>query len=150
MVKETKLGAKTASKKTTVKKTAEKKTAVKKAAEKKTAPKKTAAPKQAKTRGIKKQYLKSSEICKVTFCLPGEAATGAECVTIVGDFNDWNLEAHPMEKLENGDFTLTIPLPAGRDYRFRYLIDNSIWENDWAADRYDPNMHAGEDSVVII
>lgn len=160
MAKETKTGSKTAAKKTATKKTTVKKAAVKKTvaktaeakkpAEKKAAPKTTVAQKQSAPKGIKKQYLKAKDLCQVTFCLPGEAATGAECVTIVGDFNDWNLNAHPMEKLETGDFTLTMLLPIGRDYRFRYLIDNTKWENDWAADRYEPNMHAEEDSVVII
>ena len=29
-------------------------------------------------------------------------------------------------------------IATGRTYRFRYLIDNERWENDWAADSYAP------------
>jgi hypothetical protein len=39
-------------------------------------------------------------------------------------------------------------LDAGRAYRFRYLLDDQRWENDWAADAYLPNSFGGDDSVV--
>ena len=41
-------------------------------------------------------------------------------------------------------------LEAGRQYRFRYWLDNERWENDWAADAYLPNPFGSEDSVVAI
>jgi 1,4-alpha-glucan branching enzyme len=69
-------------------------------------------------------------------------------VTIVGDFNNWDKEATPMKKLKNGDFTITLGLASGREYRFRYLIDGKIWENDWCADKYVKNPYGAEDSVV--
>ncbi len=49
---------------------------------------------------IKKQYLKKQAVCKVTFCLPREAARSANQVYIVGEFNDWNVHATPMKKLK--------------------------------------------------
>jgi hypothetical protein len=36
------------------------------------------------------------------------------------------------------------------EYKFRYLIDDSRWENDWNADRYIPNSFGSEDSLVIV
>lgn len=100
--------------------------------------------------GIKKQYLNSEGLCNVTFRLPKEAAPDAKVVTVVGDFNDWNLTESRMKKLKNGDFTLTIKLPCNREYRFRYLIDTSRWENDWCADEYAPNPFGADDSLIKV
>ena len=108
-------------------------------------PKKAAEPKS-----LKKQYLKSENICKVTFRLPKEASNNAKMVSIVGDFNNWSLTENKMKKLKNGDFTLTLDLPCNREFRFRYLIDASRWENDWFADKYIPNDFGTEDSVVCV
>jgi 1,4-alpha-glucan branching enzyme len=115
--------------------------------------KKTSIVKPKKTeevKSLKKQYLKSDNICKVTFRLPKEAANGAQVVTIVGDFNDWNTTESRMKRLKNGDFTLTLPLACNREYRFRYLIDSNRWENDWCAEKYVPNNFGTEDSVVAV
>ncbi len=103
-----------------------------------------------KTSGIQKQYLKSKPVCKVTFKLPKAAALGARVVSIVGDFNNWSISENKMEKLKNGDFKLTLSLSCNREYQFRYLIDANRWENDWFADKYIPNEHGSDDSVVII
>ena len=48
------------------------------------------------------------------------------------------------------DFRITMKLEAGKEYRFRYLIDGSRWENDWSADRYVPNRYGTDDSLVIL
>jgi len=101
-------------------------------------------------KSLKKQYLKSDDICKVTFRLPKDAANGAEVVTIVGDFNDWSPTKSRMKKLKNGDFTITLSLVCNREYRFRYLIDANRWENDWFAEKYVPNTFGTEDSVVAV
>jgi 1,4-alpha-glucan branching enzyme len=101
-------------------------------------------------KSLKKQYVKSNNICKVTFRLPKDAAQNAQMVTIVGDFNNWNLTENKMKQLKNGDFTLTLDLPCSREYRFRYLIDANRWENDWFADKYLPNDFGADDSVVVV
>lgn len=99
---------------------------------------------------FKKQYLKSKPICRVTFRLLKEAAPEARRVAVVGDFNDWNEEAMLMKRLKNGEFTLTLELETGKEYRFKYLVDGHRWENDWNADRYEENIHGTEDSVVVV
>ena len=99
---------------------------------------------------IKKQYLKSGNMCNVTFMLPKKAAPDAMCVTIVGDFNNWSTTEAPLKKLKNGDFKVTLELLCDREYRFRYLIDASRWENDWFADKYLPNCYGCDDSVVVV
>jgi 1,4-alpha-glucan branching enzyme len=100
--------------------------------------------------GIKKEYLRSKNVCKVTFRLPRIAAREAKNVNIVGDFNDWNIYASPMNKLKNGDYTLTLELEPGREYQFRYLIDESQWENDWNADKYLKSPYGDSDNSVIV
>jgi 1,4-alpha-glucan branching enzyme len=97
---------------------------------------------------LKKSYSKSGKQCRVTFSLPREV--NAENVALCGDFNGWDNNDHIMKKLKDGSFSLTISLPAGRSYRFRYLLDGERWENDWAADAYLPNSYGSEDSVVVV
>jgi 1,4-alpha-glucan branching enzyme len=100
---------------------------------------------------MKKQYLRNKTVCKVTFILPKEAAQKAKTVHLVGEFNNWNMDATPMKKMREGLFQVALTLPAGRNYQFRYLIDGKVWENDWAADRYVPSAYgAAENSVVEV
>ncbi|NVM20805.1 MAG: isoamylase early set domain-containing protein [Desulfobacterales bacterium] len=100
---------------------------------------------------IKKEYLESRNVCRVTFKLPRIVATDAKCVRIVGDFNNWNAYDNPMKKLKNGNYTATLELESGREYQFRYLIDESRWENDWNADKYVKTPYGdGDNSVIIV
>jgi len=107
-------------------------------------------PSKNENKGIKKQYLKSRPVCRVTFRLPKEAAPEAHIVTIAGDFNNWNTVETQMKRLKNGDLKVTLELPRNREYRFRYLIDANRWENDWFADKYTPNPYGCDDSVVVV
>ncbi len=100
--------------------------------------------------GVAKEYTKSRNLCKVTFILPAEAALKAQQVAIVGDFNNWSKTATYLDKTEHGDFTVTLELDPGKEYRFRYLIDDHQWENDWSADKYLPGPYGVEDSVVCV
>lgn len=99
---------------------------------------------------IKKQYLKSRPVCKVTFRLPAAAAENAASVYLVGDFNDWDTGAAPLRKLRDGTFSVTLDLEPQQEYQFRYLIDNAVWENDWDADKYVSSPYAGIDNSVVV
>ena len=55
-----------------------------------------------------------------------------------------------MKKLKNGDFKATIKLHRDKEYKFRYFIDGTRWENDWCADKYVPNTFGSDDSLVIV
>jgi 1,4-alpha-glucan branching enzyme len=98
---------------------------------------------------FKKQYLKSKPVCKVTFKLTKEEAKAAESVSLVGDFNNWDTTSAPMKKLKNGGFSASVDLPKGKQYEFRYLLNNEAWENDWTADAYVPSALSFEDNSVI-
>lgn len=84
--------------------------------------------------------------CEVTFELPAEC--GADEAHLCGDFNDWSTTATPMTRRKDGSLAATLTLEPGRRYRFRYLLGDGRWENDWAADDYAANEFGGEDSVL--
>lgn len=100
---------------------------------------------------IKKEYVEGEKLCKVTFKLPSISAQAAKRVCIVGDFNNWDVHQNPMKKMENGDYVITLDLTPGKEYQFRYLIDESRWENAWNADKYVKNPYGdSENSVVVL
>ena len=96
---------------------------------------------------LKKNYSKTGETCRVTFKLPADVK--AKSANLIGEFNEWDTTATPMKQLKDGSFSATVSLPAERPYRFRYLLDGERWENDWAADDYQPNAYGADDSVVL-
>jgi 1,4-alpha-glucan branching enzyme len=84
---------------------------------------------------------------QVGFSLPPEIE--ATQVAVCGDFNGWEARL-PMKRVRSGEWRASVSLDPGRSYRFRYLLDGSCWENDWAADGYELNPFGSEDSVVEI
>lgn len=98
---------------------------------------------------LKKSYSKTKPVCKVTFTLPTEAASGAKDIRVLGDFNNWSWENGYKMKAGKAEFTTAVELEAGKNYQFRYLIDNHIWENDWAADNYVQSPFTGITNSVI-
>ena len=98
---------------------------------------------------IKKQFLKSKPVCKVTFSMPAEAAPDAQEVKLVGEFSEWTKSPIDMKKLKDGSFKTTVNLETGKEYEFRYVIDGDRWENDWEADAYRPNPVTLEENSVV-
>lgn len=82
----------------------------------------------------------------MTFTIPG--SIWADTIHLVGDFNDWNRTSHSLAQKE-GNWTITLELERGHEYRYRYLFNGVDWCNDSNADNYVSNPHGGEDSVVI-
>jgi predicted flap endonuclease-1-like 5' DNA nuclease len=95
---------------------------------------------------MKKKFNESKNTCHVTFSLNHEANS----VTILGDFTEWNPINVP--NLEGNIFEITLEIPVGRDYHFRYLINNDYWENDHDADAYaiSPMYDHIHNSVLIL
>jgi 1,4-alpha-glucan branching enzyme len=94
---------------------------------------------------IKKQFLKSKPVCKVTFTVLAEEAGS---VTVVGTFNDWNDEATPLKKLKNGSFKGTVNLESGVSHEFRYLVDGK-YANELEADAFKWSDYAGAENSVL-
>ena len=97
---------------------------------------------------MQKAYTKTGRSCRVTFELPSQVE--AKNVALCGDFNRWDPSKHALKRRRDGSFSLTVSLKPGSEYRFRYLLDGGKWENDWAADKYVPNVFGTEDSVVVV
>lgn len=119
-------------------------------ATKKTVEKKSLSEKATRSIGIKKRFLKTKNVCRVTFRLPRVAAPDAKSVSIVGDFNNWNTHANPMKKLKDGDYSIQLDLEPGREYQFRCLIDELKRENDRNADKYVRSVYGNRDNSVVI
>ncbi|MBI9071758.1 MAG: isoamylase early set domain-containing protein [Melioribacteraceae bacterium] len=99
---------------------------------------------------IKKQFLKTKDICKVTFKIPMEIGKEFETASVVGDFNNWDHNVHIMKKLKkDGSFSIVITLEKGKEYQFRYLLDGEHWANDNEADKhYTTHFGDSENSVL--
>ena|SRR5512133_1189736 len=96
---------------------------------------------------ISKKPVANSKKVAVTFEMPAEAATSS--LGLVGDFNKWDQNATSMKRLKGGSWSTTVRLDPG-SYRFRYLADGKKWENDPAADAYEPSGVGGDNCVVVV
>lgn len=95
---------------------------------------------------LTKKFFKNKDTCQVTFQLPPEIQ--ATSAALVGEFNDWDTTANPMKKVK-GVWKTTLALEKGREYQYRYFVNNADWLNDPAADQYVPNNIDGDNSVVV-
>ena len=96
---------------------------------------------------ISKAYSKTGKNCRVTFRVPARELE-AESVSVLGDFNEWNPETHPLQLRKNGTFSATVSLDGGRDYRFRYLVDGERWANEDDVEYLVPNGFGSADGVL--
>ena len=99
---------------------------------------------------LKKQYVKSKSICKVTFALAKDIALSAKQVNLSGDFNNWDVKNLPMIKSKSGEFSVTINLEKDKQYQFKYIIDSKDWVNDREADKFVPNVFHSQNSVIFV
>lgn len=98
---------------------------------------------------LKKQFLKSKPVCKVTFTVDADLLQDASEVAVLGEFNNWDPADSAMRKLKNGSFTKTLELETGHEYQFRYLVDGERWLNDAEADKYAYSGVAAEQNSVV-
>ena len=94
---------------------------------------------------LKKSYSKSKEKCKVTFSFRDGSAQN---VCVVGDFNEWDVNATPMKKSRTG-FSATVELDAGRAYQYRYFVDGERWENDNSAEGFAPSPYSDSQNCIV-
>ncbi|HJS00800.1 MAG TPA: isoamylase early set domain-containing protein [Flavobacterium sp.] len=94
---------------------------------------------------IKKQFVKSKPVCKVTFSI--EAKEAAQ-VSVIGDFNNWNPAEGALSKLKNGTFKGAFDLDKDAAYEFKYLVDGE-YINESEADSFKWNEFAGAENSVL-
>lgn len=99
---------------------------------------------------ITKKYFKEKKVCQTTFKVDTSEMDAPGKVFLVGEFNNWDLEATRMRKGKDGIYSVSLKLPFGTIHQFRYLIDGNVWENDDSADDYVPSPFDSDNSVVII
>jgi len=94
---------------------------------------------------IKKQFIKTKPVCKVTFSVEAKEANTA---SVVGDFNNWNPAEGELSKLKNGTFKGVFDLAKDASYEFKYLIDGA-YINESEADSFQWNEFAGTENGVL-
>lgn len=77
-------------------------------------------------------------------------APEAASVSLVGDFNDWDLTATPLRgPRHDGVWTIAIPLEPGR-YRYSFLVDGVHWVRDPSAPPALEDDFGRPNSVVTV
>lgn len=94
---------------------------------------------------IKKQFIKTKPVCKVTFSVE---AKDAKTAFVVGDFNDWKSDEGELTKLKNGTFKGVFEVNKDVAYEFKYIIDGAF-VNEAEADRFAWNDYAGGENSVL-
>lgn len=95
---------------------------------------------------IKKQFVKTKPVCKVTFSVASKDANQA---SVVGDFNNWSLEDGALNKLKNGMFKGVFDVNKDAAYEFKYVIDG-VFVNEPEADSFRWNEFAGNENSVLV
>jgi 1,4-alpha-glucan branching enzyme len=70
----------------------------------------------------------------------------AKEVLLLGDFNNWSPEKHPMQKDKNGTWKKRVMLSPG-NYEYKFLVDGQ-WKEDPRNDRRCPNRFGSFNSVI--
>jgi 1,4-alpha-glucan branching enzyme len=96
---------------------------------------------------IRKRHKRNSDIVRVTFALPEDDPRAKS--SVVGDFNDWDPEADPLVRRNNGTCSAVLRLKEGQRYHFRYRTQDGVWFNAGDADAYELNEMGEENGVLL-
>jgi 1,4-alpha-glucan branching enzyme len=94
---------------------------------------------------IKKQFIKTKPVCKVTFSVEAREAIQA---SVIGDFNNWNPKEGILNKLKNGTFKGVFNIDKDASYEFKYVIDGAF-VNETESDSFLWNEFAGNENSVL-
>ncbi len=76
-------------------------------------------------------------------------AANAVRISIVGDFNDWDPAATPLQRVDGQGWWVVVNLRPGR-YRYSFVVDGTRWIADPSAPRAADNDFGTDNSVVTI
>jgi 1,4-alpha-glucan branching enzyme len=82
---------------------------------------------------------------RITFSV---SAADANNVYLVGDFNNWAPNAHPMKSTGNHHFTKTVMLQPGT-YQYKFIVDGT-WQEDPENERTVANEFGTRNNVMHI
>jgi 1,4-alpha-glucan branching enzyme len=90
----------------------------------------------------------SKQVAVVRFSLADVDA--GQQVSLVGDFNEWDPFANPLEPDDEGGRSVSLELPLGDSYQFKYLADDGTWFCDPDVEDCEPNEYGELNSVVTL
>jgi len=70
----------------------------------------------------------------------------AQQVSITGEFNNWNPDAHPCHEVEEGVWSCLFPEPEPGKERYKLVVDGTRWVEDPAAPSREPDGFGGWNS----
>jgi len=75
-------------------------------------------------------------------------APGANQVFLAGDFNNWNVQSHPMKKAGNGSWNKSLFLQEG-SYEYKFVVDDQ-WVTDPNNERQCENCFGSQNNIVRV
>ena len=96
-----------------------------------------------KKRNSKKVTIKKKTAKKVNFTME---APEAQNISLAGNFNNWDINSHPLKKRSKGIWKASINLMPGI-YEYRFLVDGE-WQNDPNCTTFLPNSYGSENCIL--
>ena len=89
---------------------------------------------------------------KVIFTLSSESVANAAEGILLGEFNNWTPNDHSKMTLqEDGSLAVSIPLEIGKNYQYRFFLNDGRWLNDPAAQGYQEQVnYFTANSIVFV
>jgi len=77
------------------------------------------------------------------------SAPGASQVSLVGDFNDWNVASAPMRHFDSDKWIVVLPVRHGR-HVYAFLVDKARWVSDPGAPLAPEDGFGVPNSVIVV
>lgn len=74
----------------------------------------------------------------------------AKTVHLVGDFNNWNSSENPFFKNDDGLWQAEISNPLTGKYRYKFMIDGTVWKEDASNGMKEEDGYSGFNSILMI
>jgi len=74
---------------------------------------------------------------------------GARTVAVVGDFNGWDPGQTPLQRMDGGVWSTTVPVAPGR-YHYMFLVDGKEWLADPLAAETSVDGFGAQNSVLDV
>jgi len=76
-------------------------------------------------------------------------APDAQSVSVVGEFNDWRVDSHPLQLKDRETWHITLQLPPGV-YQYKFVIDGTRWEDDADNPKRTMNEFGTSNSILEV
>ena len=76
-------------------------------------------------------------------------ASSTHAIHVVGDFNGWNKAADPLERADDGHFSVRLPLAPGR-YPYKFVVNNEYYIVDPKSAEFLQDGYGGRNSIVVV